>query len=267
MSFLSKNIDHEFSRFLQYFCIKFHVDLEDAQKFAKEYTVGGQEECSSTVLPTPAVCKSTESGSQKETSVVSKVSSIGEECGYTVKPRNGKPSHLCGKKAKNMVDGIWYCGNLRADGSATAHLGSAIKSAKKKMLPPNKVKEAVTEELLKGTRELSPPLKKTSEPPTVLKRVEKQNTVNVHKVQGTNFYIDKTTRIIIDPDSKKATGILDKDNKTVKPLDSDSLRFLEAHNIEAEIVEKEESEAEEEVEVVEYETEEESYEEVEEEDE
>jgi len=268
--FLADTIETEFSKFIIAFCNNFNIDLEKGVNYANSYSSDHPTTINTSSSSVVVSVKSlSETAPSVKTSLISQTSSVGEDCGYIVRPRGNKPPHACGKKARNMVDGVWYCGNQREDGTGTGHLGSALKTTKKKMVPSaSTIKNAVTQELVESVSDKTKTVKekaKPASPPPVIKLVEKKNTINVSKVADSNFYIEKDTRIVIDPDSKKATGVLDDDNKTVNSLTDSDKRFLEAHNIEIDEIEGNidtESEGGVEEEVVEYETEG-SYEEVE----
>jgi hypothetical protein len=57
---------------------------------------------------------------------------------------------------------------------------------------------------------------------------KKAFTLNITKIG--DHYVEQEHRICIDTDTYEGYGVLDKDNKTVKPLSLENERFLDAHN-------------------------------------
>ena len=107
------------------------------------------------------------------------------------------------------------------------------KAVPKKAVPKSKKPVSDDEEEEDEAPKKATPKKAVSAPKknvtALVKKVIKQEEVPLAKVG--KFSIVPKLRIIIDPKSKEAYGILDDDNETINPLDVSSKRYCETQNI------------------------------------
>lgn len=209
------------------------------------------------VEATPPAPKKVVKKRESTASTASRASSeCGARCSYVIKKKNGD-MEVCGKNAKNELDGKFYCGPVDKAG----HYQSTIKQV---------VKKTPSTPLTSGsTSSRSNPLKVTKSEPasnqstsgggtsagaqSLLNKLQQQrNEKNVaYKIPGTEFFIIREKRILMNIKLNEAYGILAEDNKTVSPLDSAAIVYLKEKNIAFTTLVKDDDEDAEEVEVIE----------------
>lgn len=99
---------------------------------------------------------------------------------------------------------------------------------------PKATKKKVEEKApAKKGKVVEPVEKKTSKKdgPKVLKNISNRKMELELNPVG-DYLVHKETRIAFSKDDHVAVGVLGKDNKTVKKLSAENVKFLEAHNIE-----------------------------------
>ena len=135
-------------------------------------------------------------------------------CERTVNGKDGP--YICGKECKNSVGGMWFCGTENS-----GHYKSALTAEKKVPAPKGK-----TSPKAKG----GPSAKSKSS--TLVSKIRKVEQIDFHEiVPGSGIWLESNFRIVADPDTKEAYGILAEDNETILELDDEALSFLQAHNL------------------------------------
>jgi hypothetical protein len=171
---------------------------------------------------------------KREISTASKTSRASSECcgkcAYIIKKKNGE-LEVCGKNAKNELDGKFYCGSVDKAG----HYQSTIKQlVKKPSAVPSVAKtpggvspSSSVAANSSGSTTTSPGAQ------SLLHKLQQQrNEKNVvYKIPGTEFFIIREKRILMNIKLNEAYGILAEDNKTVNPLDSAAIAYLKEKNI------------------------------------
>jgi len=206
---------------------------------------------SSKSLP-PAV--KTESSVLKKTLVkrVSSTSSNSDcgKCAYVIKKKTGE-LEVCEKNAKNQLDGKFYCGTADKAG----HYLSTLKNNSKKnpdtssVASVNLATSTNASPVTSASVSITKPTEssKPSKPATtggsgtnsaslsVLQKLQQNRKTTgapaAFKVPGTEFYIIRENRVLMNIKTNEAYGILDEDNNTVKSLTSEAIAFLKEKNI------------------------------------
>jgi hypothetical protein len=146
----------------------------------------------------------------------SKKDAKGHTCEYTIKGKDGP--RICGKPAKNEVEGMWVCGTEN-----NGHYKSAL-GASEKVKAKSKGKDSPKPKVVpKGKGKV------------ITQKFSKNSKIQVHETAtGSGIFIELETRICFDKKNpKEAYGILDEDNETILPLTQEAIDFLEAHNLQA----------------------------------
>lgn len=160
------------------------------------------------------------------------------KCAYVIKKKNGD-LEVCGKNAKNEYDGKFYCGAVDKAG----HYQSTIKNAVKKPEPSKPVTTSsstggVTRSATTGTATTTAAVttgggtSRTSQ--SLLERLKTNSsasTTAAYKIPGTEFYVIREKRILINIRNNEAYGLLHEDNKTVLPLNEVAIAYLKEKNI------------------------------------
>ena len=156
----------------------------------------------------------------------------------------------CGKTAKNYIDEDgeihWYCGTENG-GCYKCILGQQNRQTKvvpkKPSAPKSSKKAAPKPTTLKGKKKLA-----DTNSESLIKKVTKRQQLLLKKktVNGKKVYMDDNTRVLVDKSTREAYGKLAKNNKDIKPLDDDDVRWLEASGISIRKEESEQSSSEEE---------------------
>jgi hypothetical protein len=251
---------------VEFFSNKLQADTCDKKKaLVDEFmtAVAGATNALPPLIPVPKkVVK------KRETSVASKASSAsasrassecGGKCAYVIKKKTG--DEVCDRKAKNELDGKFYCGSVDKAG----HYQSTIKKlVKKPSAAPSVTKPpggASTTSSVAATSLGSGGGTSPGAQSLLHKLQQQRNEKNVaYKIPGTEFFIIREKRILMNIKLNEAYGILAEDNKTVSPLDSAAIAYLKEKNIafttlvkddddeDAEVIEDDEADEGEEVE-------------------
>lgn len=165
--------------------------------------------------------------------------------------RKNGDSSLCGKNAKNHaeIDGEtkWYCGTEKS-GCYKSILGAIKRNEKtsdpedddeespppkKSKTPAVKPKVQTKAPVAKGKNLASNKTSSDSKAKSLINSVTSTKALSVKKVKigEKTIYVDHASRVVIDRSTEEAYGLLAKDNKTIKPLDDKTVRWLEASNI------------------------------------
>lgn len=149
------------------------------------------------------------------------------KCCYVIKKKDGT-MEVCGKNAKNELDGKFYCGPADKAG----HYQSTVKLVvKKNPAPFTRSATAPAKSSTVG----QPTLGGTSNgAQSLLLKLQQNRTPGsnvAYKVPGTDYFIIREKRILMNIKLNEAYGILGEDNKTVKPLDSEAVAYLKERNI------------------------------------
>jgi len=153
-------------------------------------------------------------GKKKPTPVVEEDNEAEDNtCFWDIKSKAGE--RKCAKESSEVIEENHYCTTHaksvhtriekeKADAKSKKGKKSTSKDADK-----DGAKEAISSKLMKT--------------PAKVKSVEIK--------QIGKFHVEPVTRIIFSKDTKNALGILDKDNKTVKGLTDENIRFVEKHGM------------------------------------
>lgn len=179
------------------------------------------------------------------TSVVSTTSENGAcgKCAYVKKKKTGDVE-VCGKNAKNEFEGKFYCGTPDKAG----HYLTTLKNSAKKNPDTSKlttVKRNSTASVNTGTSKQAQVGAQVGAPNiavaggtntaslSVLQKLRqnKSSETAAFKVPGTEFFIIRQNRILMNIKTNEAYGILSEDNKTVHPLNTEAIAFLKEKNI------------------------------------
>ncbi len=222
---------------VEFFSSKLQADTCDKKKALVDEFMTATSVALPPLIPVPKkVVKKRETS---VTSAASKTSSAsasrassecGGKCAYVIKKKNGD-MEVCGKNAKNELDGKFYCGAVDKAG----HYQSTIKQIVKKpstapslAKPPGGTTTSTTSgSVTTGSGGTSPGAQ------SLLHKLQQQrNEKNVaYKIPGTEFFIIREKRILMNIKLNEAYGILAEDNKTVSPLDSAAIAYLKEKNI------------------------------------
>jgi hypothetical protein len=134
---------------------------------------------------------------------------------------NGATPYICGKSCKNEVGGMWYCGTENS-----GHYKSAL-TAEKKASSKGKP-QAKT--MPKG--KITAKAKVAGKSSALASKIRKLEEISFHEVvPGSDIWVESDFRIVADPQTNEAYGILGEDNETIMELTPESIVFLEAHNL------------------------------------
>ena len=223
---LSKNIEYILS------CAGQEIDSQIeklAEKLSKRFNLDVKEviECIHSV--------ENENSTEKTKISAKSIKKTKEEavktCGRQIRGKGA-----CGRKASNEIDGVYYCGNYKDDGTATAHLKAALLDQTKKAETIGKEKPKVvsvtaslgTKKKLPHKKEKGQTLKKNEElsDERSKKLAQKKLPTSELNIQTIgDRRMDMTTRILFD--GQKAYGILDKDCETILPFQEEHFVFLD----------------------------------------
>jgi hypothetical protein len=173
-----------------------------------------------------------------------------EPCAYIKKKTAKAPGGPCGKNATNTIDGKYYCGNKREDGTYTAHMGVMTKAMAKKK--PDVIAKAKKEMRMAAlsTNPLAQPdkgnaAKKAISADETKKLVMKILAKNIPDTpvaqdklsvcmytdnQGITYYYNPTHMIAINQYTNVAYAGFDSDYELV-PLTDHQKEVLEQHKI------------------------------------
>lgn len=163
-------------------------------------------------------------------SIAKIMSSSENTCCKMIRGKN----ELCGKKATNEVDGKYYCGRYKDDGSATGHLKSVLAEIEKKK--NQREKPTVVNVPLPVKRSF--PKKKGTLKENAEKSLDKSSRLirktcvpgDLELIRVGDKVIDKNTRILFD--GKSAYGRLGEDDETILQFEDADIRFLDSRGIE-----------------------------------
>jgi len=148
------------------------------------------------------------------------------KCCYVIKKKDGT-MEVCGKNAKNELDGKFYCGPADKAG----HYQSTVKLVvKKNPAPFTRSATAPAKSSTVG----QPTLGTSNGAQSLLLKLQQNRAPGsnvAYKVPGTDYFIIREKRILMNIKLNEAYGILGEDNKTVKPLDSEAITYLKERNI------------------------------------
>jgi hypothetical protein len=170
---------------------------------------------------------------KRETSTVSTASKTSRasseccgKCAYIIKKKNGD-FEVCGKNAKNELDGKFYCGSVDKAGHYQSTIKQLVKKPSVAKTPGGFSPSSSVAATSSGSSGTSPGAQ------SLLHKLQQQrNEKNVvYKIPGTEFFIIREKRILMNIKLNEAYGILAEDNKTVSPLDSAAIAYLKEKNI------------------------------------
>lgn len=230
-------------QFLEHVSSYLSVDTHDLKEAIDNYLVETEEVEEVKKKPAP-----------KAKPKASPKSKVGHTCERI--PR-GPNKDVCGKPAKNSVDEgdgklHWYCGTEKS-GCYKCILGQMsrqTKSTPPKATPKAKKAPGKKPTTLEGKKKLAD--ENTKE--LIKKTIKRQKlTLKKRSVGGKSVYMDNQTRVLVDRATQEAYGKLAKDNETIKSLEDEDIRWLEASGISVrqkeESSESEEESEEEEIEL------------------
>jgi len=133
-------------------------------------------------------------------------------CERTIGGKEG--SRICGKKAKNELNDMWFCGTEKS-GCYKSALGKAATA------PKTKAKVVPAKGSAKGKAA------------GVVQKVVKKERISLTEVpSGSGIWVDLNNfRTVYSQDPKEAYGILDEDDETILPLTEEAVAFAEAHGL------------------------------------
>jgi len=143
----------------------------------------------------------------------------------------------CGKRAKNeieLTDGTkhWFCGTLKSGCSKS--VWNTIEKEKQNKAAESIFKETIVAKKSTNTgKDRKKKADKKTESFLKKKKIVRENKLQCKKIKTkTNgaVYMDFTTRILFDQNTKEAYGILGKDNDTILPLGKREKDWIELHN-------------------------------------
>lgn len=145
-------------------------------------------------------------------------------CQYQVrKTKNNPEGGVCGKKATNVIDGIYYCGNPRTDGTYTAHMGMMTKrNAKDKDKPSTKPRRSFSSKTSDEIKDSA-----------LVKKILKNKIIHLSRktIDGKTIWVHEPSSICFEQETKCAYGKLCCKSQTIIPLDQDARQFLDTHKL------------------------------------
>ena len=127
----------------------------------------------------------------------------------------------CGKKAKRSYEGKWYCGTEKS-GCLKSIINKATKvqksgSTNEKPMTKKEQKKSISD--IKSQ--------------VLVHQITKTQKLSVKKliIKNKVYWINHASRVVFDREKREAYGKLDKDNITIKKLDDNTVRWLEANGI------------------------------------
>lgn len=216
---LTKCLDEQLDGLVKHLSVQLGVPASDVAKALASYGLGKGEK---NKITAKSIKKTKDDDSAQPT------------CEYVARGKENP----CGKKASQKIEGKYYCGNYKEDGTATSHLKSVIANASKTKEPRKKPpvcpvdlpKKKILPKKVKGTlkNNLESSKEKTER---LLKQVISEEYAALEIQRVGDRLMDKNTRILFDS-RNHAYGKLGDDRETILPLDETDKTFLERHGIE-----------------------------------
>ena len=167
-------------------------------------------------------------------------------CEYVKKTTARSQGGVCGKKSSLQLDGKWYCGNKREDGTFTGHMGDMSKRAERETA--TKLKKTVKRSLdlgesdtqkVTGNDSNSKPARVgqtqvKSDTPPVITKVRQTSQLPKDKLpvskyttpNGEYYFYNQQTGIVFNPLTRKAYACVDEKFK-LHPLTEENKKFLD----------------------------------------
>ena len=167
-------------------------------------------------------------------------------CEYVKKTTARSQGGVCGKKSTLQLDGKWYCGNKREDGTFTGHMGDMSKRAERDTA--TKLKKTVKRSLdlgesdtqkVTGNDSNSKPARVgqtqvKSDTPPVITKVRQTSQLPKDKLpvskyttpNGEYYFYNQQTGIVFNPLTRKAYACVDEKFK-LHPLTEENKKFLD----------------------------------------
>lgn len=161
-------------------------------------------------------------------------------CEYVKKTTARSQGGVCGKKSTLQLDGKWYCGNKREDGTFTGHMGDMSKRAERETA--TKLKKTVKRSLdlgesntqVSGSAREGGQTRTKSDTPPVINKVRQNSQLPKDKLpvskyttpNGEYYFYNPQTRIVFNPLTRKAYACVDEKFK-LHPLTEENKKFLD----------------------------------------
>lgn len=241
---------------LEHIATELNCDVKDVSAAVESFFVPSEEPEVVTPKKKKLPAKSADKAPSKvkPKAQIKKFSDDGPHTCDRIPVRKNGDSSRCGKNAKNQaeIEGEikWYCGTEKS-GCYKSILGAIKRNEKisdpeddedeetspppkaKGKAPAAKSKAPAKAPATKGKNLASNKTSSDSKAKSLINSVTSTKALSAKKVKIGNktIYVDHASRVVIDRDTEEAYGLLAKDNKTIKPLDDKTVRWLEASNI------------------------------------
>jgi len=141
-------------------------------------------------------------------------------------------SEKCGKNAMRCVDDgnkkHWYCGTEKA-GCYLSELNiKAKKDSDKESVSVNNKSTGSKKSSSAPKTNVDRKVLSDNKSKSLVQTVLKQLDVLPKTVNGKKLHMEKTSRALIDPQTREFYGMLDEDNLTILPLDDKTIKFIES---------------------------------------